>query len=283
MKLTVLLDNNTFIDRYFQGEPAVSYFIEADGLQVLFDVGYSDAFLRNAQKLRIHLLDLDDVVLSHGHSDHTWGLFPLISLFTEACNEKHTIRRPRLVAHPNVLESKRADNLPEIGALFAAEKLEAFFELRFSRQPLRLSERLWFLGEIERTTAFENQQPVGQRLVNGKASDDYLLDDSALVYQAPDGLVIVTGCAHSGICNIIAHAQKLCGKQRILDIIGGFHLLNPSQEQLQGTVAFLNAVQPGAVHACHCTDFASRVELAKTLNVVEVGVGLHLAYPEKGL
>jgi 7,8-dihydropterin-6-yl-methyl-4-(beta-D-ribofuranosyl)aminobenzene 5'-phosphate synthase len=279
MKLTVLLDNNTFIDRYFQGEPAVSYFIEADGLRVLFDVGYSDTFLRNAQKLHIDLLDVDYVVLSHGHSDHTWGLFPLITLFNEARNEKQAARRPRLVAHPNVLESKRADNLPEIGALFAAEKLQAFFELRFSRQPLRLSERLWFLGEVERTTAFENQQPVGQRLENGRASDDFLLDDSALVYQAPDGLVVITGCAHSGICNIIAHAQKLCNEPRILDIIGGFHLLKPSQEQLQGTIACLNAIQPRAVHACHCTDFASRVELAKTLSVVEVGVGLELVYP----
>jgi len=67
VKLTVLLDNNTFIDRYFLGEPGVSYFIEADGQKVLFDVGYSDAFIRNALKLNINLLDVDIIVLSHGH------------------------------------------------------------------------------------------------------------------------------------------------------------------------------------------------------------------------
>ena len=72
MNLTILLDNNTFIDRYFLGEPGVSYLIEADGVKVLFDVGYSDAFIRNAHKLRLDLLDVDVVVLSHVHLDHTW-------------------------------------------------------------------------------------------------------------------------------------------------------------------------------------------------------------------
>ena len=82
MKLTVLMDNNTLIDRYFLAEPGVSYLVEVDGKRILFDVGYSDAFITNARKLAIDLLDVDFVVLSHAHLDHTWGLIPLIRLYT---------------------------------------------------------------------------------------------------------------------------------------------------------------------------------------------------------
>ena len=73
MRLTVLVDNNTLIDRYLLGEPGVCYLIEVDDVRVLFDVGYSDIFLRNAQLLGVDLLQLDYLVLSHGHLDHTWG------------------------------------------------------------------------------------------------------------------------------------------------------------------------------------------------------------------
>ena len=278
MNLTVLLDNNTFIDRYFLGEPGVSYFIEADGVKVLFDAGYSDAFIRNAQKMGINLLDVDVVVLSHGHLDHTWGLAPLVQLYSEGIIEKRAVKRPRLVAHPHVLASRRLDDVPEIGSMLSAEKLAAFFDLQFSREPLQLTDRLTFLGEIGRCTDFEAQKPIGAILDNGMEVADSLLDDSALVYRAPAGLVIITGCSHSGICNIVAHAQQVTGEQRVLDIIGGFHLLDPSEQQLKGTLDFLSAVQPGCVHACHCTDLHSKIALASALPLKEVGVGLVLAY-----
>ncbi len=278
MNLTVLLDNHTFIDRYFLGEPGVSYFIEADGLRILFDTGYSDAFLRNAQKMGIDLLDLDILVLSHGHLDHTWGLSPLIQLYTEGMLEKKAVKRPRLVAHPQVLASRRLGEIPEIGSMLSAKKLASFFDLQFSRTPIHLTEHLIFLGEIERVTDFEAQNPLGSIVENGVERSDTLRDDSALVYQAPDGLVIITGCSHSGICNIVTAAQQVTGEKRVLDIIGGFHLLQPSEQQLQGTLAFLSAVHPGCVHACHCTDLHSQITLARSLPIKEVGVGLVLEY-----
>ena len=201
MKLTVLLDNNTLIDRYFLGEPAVSYFIEADGKRILFDVGYSETFIRNAQKLNVNLLDVDFLVFSHGHLDHTWGIFPLIQLYTEGIIEQREVKHPRLIAHPGVLKSKKYRNIPEIGSLLSEEKLTGFFDLGFSREPVQLTERLLFLGEIEKTTDFEAQAPLGLIVENGEQRGDTLLDDSAIVYKSPRGLVIITGCSHSGICN----------------------------------------------------------------------------------
>ena len=73
-QLTVLADNNTIIDKYLLGEPALSFYIEYDNKKILFDTGYSDVFISNAAKLGISLKDLDFIVLSHGHNDHTGGI-----------------------------------------------------------------------------------------------------------------------------------------------------------------------------------------------------------------
>ena len=74
MKLTILVDNNTFIDQYYYGEPAVSYYIETEGKKILFDTGYSDVLIRNAELMGIDLKAVDDIVISHSHNDHTRGL-----------------------------------------------------------------------------------------------------------------------------------------------------------------------------------------------------------------
>lgn len=278
MKLTVLLDNNTLIDRYFQGEPGVSYLLEVDGRKTLFDVGYSATFLSNAQKLNLDLLEVDHVVLSHGHLDHTWGLFPLIQLFTEARIEKKMVKKPKLIAVPGVFSSRRSHDLPEIGSLLTPEKLSSHFEMQLTLGPLWLTDHLLFLGQIERKNDFEAPMPLGHVLENGEEISDRLLDDSALVYRAPGGLVIITGCSHSGICNIVDQACRVTGESRVLDIIGGFHLMAPPKRQLLGTINYLKEVNPGVVHACHCTDLKSKIELSRQINIEEVGVGLTLLF-----
>lgn len=98
MILNVLVDNNTFIDKYFLGEPALSYFIELNNKKILFDTGYSDIFLTNASKMNISLANLDYIVLSHGHSDYTGGLKSLL--------HKYNLEKTKLIAHPQILYPK---------------------------------------------------------------------------------------------------------------------------------------------------------------------------------
>ena len=279
MKLTVLLDNNTLIDHYFLGEPGVSYFLEDGDTYVLFDVGYSDAFIRNAQKMPdVDLFDVGVLVLSHGHLDHTWGLLPLAQLYSEAMFEGRSFKKPALVAHPAVFQSKILGEWGEIGSIISAERLAGHFDVRFSREPVWLTERLVFLGEIERTNDFEAKTPIGKVVAGQQEADDYLIDDSALAYQSPQGLVIVTGCSPAGICNIVEQAKRVCGEERVVDIVGGFHLLEPSEEQLQGTLDYMRKLRPAEVHACHCTDLASKIALAGVANLKELGVGTVLEY-----
>ena len=277
MRLTVLLDNNTLIDRYFYGEPGVSYFIEDKGKKILFDVGYSDVFIRNAQKMGIDLLNIDFLVLSHGHMDHTWGLDPLIREYAEAVIEKIDHGRPIVIAHPLTFLTKTMNGLGKIGSIISKEKLSEHFRIRLSKDPVWLTERIVFLGEIERNNNFEAKIPIGKVKAN-YLEDDYLMEDSALAYRSSEGLVIVTGCSHAGICNIVEHAKRICGEDRIVDIVGGLHLLDPSKEQMQGTLDYMKKLHPNEVHACHCTDLSSKIELSRVVNLREVGVGLKLEY-----
>ncbi len=278
MELTVLVDNNTLIDRYFYGEPGVSYFIEDEGERILFDVGYSDVFIKNAQKMNIDLLNIDFLVLSHGHLDHTWGLVPLIKLYTEAIIEKINHKKPTIVAHPLTFLTKKINGLDEIGSIISEEKLSRHFNIKLSKDPVWLTEKLVFLGEMERKNDFEAKRSIGKTVKDNFENDDYLMDDSALVYKSSIGLVIITSCSHAGICNIVEYAKKICEEDNIIDIIGGFHLLNPSKEQLQGTLEYMKKVEPDEVHACHCTDLNSKIALSKVINLREVGVGLKLEY-----
>jgi len=277
MRLTVLVDNNTLIDRYFFAEPGISLYIEQGGKRLLLDVGYSDIFIKNAQKMNIDLRTLDYVVLSHGHQDHTWGLDPLVRLYTESQIEGIPHKRPKVLAHPEAFFSKIIDDM-EIGSLLSRDKLSKNLPVELSKDPLWLTEKILFLGEIERKNDFEGKKPIGSIIKPEGKEPDYLYDDTALAYKSPQGLVIITGCSHSGICNIVEQAKKLCKEERVIDIVGGLHLLEPSKEQLQGTLEYMKKLNPKQMHACHCTDLNSKIALSKVVNLKEVGVGLVLEY-----
>jgi 7,8-dihydropterin-6-yl-methyl-4-(beta-D-ribofuranosyl)aminobenzene 5'-phosphate synthase len=278
MKLTVLVDNNTLIDRYFLAEPGISLLIEQGGKRILLDVGYSDIFMKNAQKMNIDLRTLDYVVISHGHLDHTGGLDPLIRLYAESKIEGIPHGKPTILAHPLAFFSKAVKDLEEIGSLISREKLSRNFALELSKDPVWITEKLLYLGEIERNNDFEAKKPIGSIIKPEGEEPDYLYDDTALAYKSPDGLVIITGCSHSGICNIVEQAKALCEEERVFDIVGGLHLLDPSTEQLQGTLDYLRKLSPKQMHACHCTDLNSKIALSKAVNLKEVGVGLVLEY-----
>jgi len=272
MKITVLVDNNTYIDRYFLGEPALSFYIEDEEKRILFDCGYSNIFFENARKMGINLRFLDYLVLSHCHLDHTWGMETLIREYTEARLEKQNFQKPLLIAHPKIFVSTYINGIGEIGILLSENKIQPHFSLQLSKDPVTPTENLIFLGEIPRQFPFETMSPIGRKV--GEKEDDLVPDDTALAYQSEKGLVIITGCSHAGICNITEYAKKVCNDDRIVAIIGGLHLLDPSKEQLAGTLEYIKELDLNALYACHCTDFTSKCALAKVAPVMEVGVGL---------
>ncbi|MDO5114580.1 MAG: MBL fold metallo-hydrolase [Synergistaceae bacterium] len=269
MKIKVLVDNNTLTGSYYTGEPGFSLWIECGGRNILFDCGYSDLFLRSARRMKLPAPDT--IVLSHGHSDHTWGLFELI----KEMSESGTTARPRLILHPEALGRKRLHG-HEAGIIVERGALADYFDLRPTKEPLEIAEKLFWLGEIE--PAVHPRKALGEKLSGGEWEPDYCVDDSALVYDGKDGLVIITGCSHSGICNIVEQARRLTGKRRLADIIGGFHLRSGSDEEMSPVISYLEKEPPARMHPCHCSCQRARLALAAKFESGEVGVGTELDF-----
>lgn len=278
MKITVLMDNNALISRYFVSEPGFSLFIECEDIKILFDTGCTDAFIQNANRMRLNLLDIDYLVLSHGHLDHTWGLQPLMLKYTENKLMNKKMKPPTLIAHPFAFNQKYGQNNVIKGIYLQEEFIKSMFSVNLSKEPVWISDKLVFLGEIPRNIEFEAKYPIGTTKIGDSVIEDYVLDDSALAYISENGLVIITGCSHSGICNITEYAKKVTGIDKVSDIIGGFHLQNPDPEQLEGTKDYLATLNLRGLYPCHCTDLQSKIEIAKKMDIKEVGVGMRLEF-----
>ncbi len=264
MKLKVLADNNTFIDMYYLGEPAVSYYIEDGNDRILFDVGYSDVFMKNAKKMNINLNKINKLVISHGHDDHTGGLKYFFK-------DKHNVE---LFSHPESFNYKEIDGLC-ISSPLSKEELSRVCNLCLTKDPVRISEHITYLGEIPLLNSFEKRNIIGTTIINDENKEDTVEEDSAIVYKSDKGLFIITGCSHSGICNIIEYAKMVCNETRIYGVIGGFHLFE-NDEQLQKTIKYFIDNNIELLYPCHCVSLDAKVEIAKQLKINEVGVGLEI-------
>lgn len=266
MKLIVLVDNNTYIDQYYYGEPAVSYYIEDEESRLLLDVGYSDLFIRNSNDLGVDLDSITTVAISHGHNDHTRGL----KYYFERKHNKNI----SIIAHPHAYDEKVFDN-EKIGSPLSQEELKEKCNLILSSQPIKISKNITFLGEIPQTNNFEYRTPIGTKIVDNTIVDDYIIDDTALVYKSEKGIYIITGCSHSGICNIIEYAKEVSKDNRVLGVIGGFHLFDVN-ERVNKTIEYFKENNVKELYPCHCTSFAVRAKIHNSIPVKEVGVGLEI-------
>ena len=264
MKLKVLIDNNTYIDQYYFGEPGLSYLIETDDAKSLFDTGYSGIYLTNADLMNIDLSDITHLVISHGHNDHTGGM---------ACLLDYEFKNVDFIAHPDCFDKKRKHG-KDIGSSLQPEDLKPFFSLHLTKEPYWINDRLVFLGEIPTVFDFE-RVPVGEKWNGGQWIPDINIDDSALVYKTDKGLFIITACSHSGICNIAEYAKKVCNDERIYGIIGGFHLLK-NDTKLQKTIEYLVSQHIPALYPAHCVCLEARIAMSKKLNIKEVATNFEL-------
>lgn len=281
MRITILADNTTITDLYFSGEPGLCLHISGNGWTGLFDLGYSGCFLKNARIAGIDVGDCDFVVFSHGHADHTWGLSHLLSHRFEQMTLGKTLREPVFYAHPDAFLSRSLAGLPEVGMLVARDRLEVHGKVVASREPVFIREDLVFLGEIPRMQHGDEQEPAGNRYVIRRpdgVAEDHLADDSALVWLGKNGLVIMTGCSHSGICAIVKRAREVCGDDRIQDIIGGFHLFRTPPLRISEIGAELAGCTISMIHPCHCTGAQAQGILSGFLHVCETGVGMSMDY-----
>lgn len=254
MKITVLSEVNA--REGYLSEHGLSFLVEADGQRILFDTGASDLFLRNATRLGIDLEPIDTVVLSHGHYDHGDGL-PFLG-------------RKKLVCHPDCFVSRYRKRGPgNLGLALSRDELQKRFDVNTTAEPVHLTDHLIFLGEVPRNNDFE-ARTTPYRLQDGE--DDFIMDDSGLTYLGDHGLVVISGCAHAGICNMVDHAVRLTGMERINAVIGGFHLKEVDQKTNR-TIEYLRQKKVNRILPSHCTKHPALEEFHRAFGIEEVLAG----------
>lgn len=232
---------------------------------ILFDFGFSAAGAAyNARALNADLADVELLVLSHGHSDHFGGLAELLKVINKP--------RLRIVVHPAVFKSSRYLRFGSQKALFprlTKDCLEGLgLEVVESAAPLELLDGdALFLGEIEKKTGYEKGMPFAFFEQEGQERKDTIEDDSALVMDlAGKGLVILSGCAHSGIINTVRYAEKVTGNSKVHVIMGGFHLAGPAFAAAVGpTIDDLKEINPDYVIPTHCTGRSTVADIERSM------------------
>lgn len=257
IKITTLSENTASIGGYL-AEWGLSMLVEVDGSKVLFDTGAGIAAVHNAQLMGIDLAAVDRIVLSHGHYDHTGGLQEVV----------RKAGQKEIIAHPAVWGRKygRLEGGPAryVGIPFVREGLESLgASFKLSAEPVKLSASMMTTGEIPMVTDYESIETYLLVKEDGGLKQDSLPDDLALIIDAEFGLVVILGCAHHGIVNILQHVQKLTGKELIYAAIGGTHLIHASKERLEKTAAALKAMGVQYLGVSHCTGFAASAYLAR--------------------
>ena len=234
--------------------------------RLLFDAGLTpDGLIGNMHRLSLDAKDIEAIVLSHGHFDHTTGIDGLVRQLGKT-------NLPVMI-HPEFWSQRRVA-IPgrepfELPSTSKSALVGAGFEIIEQRQPSFLFQNsLLITGEVDRTTEFEQGFPVHQALRDGEwQPDPLILDDQALIANVRGkGLVILTGCGHSGIVNIVRYARKLTGVDEVYAVLGGFHLRGPVFDPIiPATCEALAAFVPDVVVPAHCTGWRAVHALAATL------------------
>lgn len=252
-KITILCENRTCITQGVTGEHGFCALVEKNGEKLLLDTGQGLSLIPNARALDIQLDNLTIMALSHGHYDHTGGLTKL------PAQEKQV----DIYAHPDVFKEKysvkkgiHGDTYKFIGIKEKKQDLESRLNARFvfTTAFTQMTNQIFFSGEIPRRTDFETSDSRMLVKQNDGYQPDLLLDDASLLIETDSGPVILTGCAHAGIINVMEHFSNQTGHKTFYAVIGGTHLgfLN-SPDQLDKTMDAFDRFQVQQIAVSHCT------------------------------
>lgn len=238
MKITILTENRK-CDNNCINEDGLSIYIEINNNKLLLDSGITDAFLRNSKTLGINLDEVNTIVLSHGHWDHGNGL-------------KYINTKKTLILHPECYLERYSlkRNMAFAGINETREELLRKFELIETKDPYKIFDDVWFLGQINR----KFEVPVKNLpTVLKEEKIDYLYDDcGGIAIKTENGIVVFSSCSHSGIDNIIEQAKQITKEDRVIAVIGGFHLkeINAYTDQV---IQYFRDNNVQSAYMGHCT------------------------------
>lgn len=236
LKITILNDNRP--GRKLLSEHGLSFYIEYKGEKVLLDTGASDVYLKNAEALGIDLKKVDTIVLSHGHWDHGDGL--------------KFMKDKKLITHPGSFIKRYHEQRDKayVGLEMSLKEVSDRYDLQLSKEPVQISDGIIYLAEIPRNNDFEAKQTA---FTDSQGDPDFIPDDSGICIKTEKGLVVISGCAHSGICNTVEYAMEIANETRVLAVLGGFHL-KKADEITRKTLEWLQSKSVKYVIPSHCTE-----------------------------
>jgi 7,8-dihydropterin-6-yl-methyl-4-(beta-D-ribofuranosyl)aminobenzene 5'-phosphate synthase len=268
LKITTLAEN--LVMTKCLGQWGLSFLLEftdakGDRGKLIFDTGiHKESFMYNIEQLQVDLSDVDGVVISHGHGDHTAATVEVVEAAggVKVYAHPHTFL-PRF--YEDETGKRRRHGVPKGEGLEEIES--AGGEIILAKEPTEVVPGVWTTGQIQRATPFERALPLskGERLiivVDGEEIDDHILDDQAL-WMDVDGVgpFVLTGCAHAGSVNTLLQVQQLGHFKEIHGLAGGTHLVGRSEEYLQQTIESLKQFGLRLISPCHCTGFKATARL----------------------
>ncbi len=277
-QIRILCENRAGLPLHIMGEHGFSALIRHRATTLLLDTGQGLALANNAKALGIDLAELDHLVISHGHYDHTGGLGQMPPQKTRATFHAH----PGIFT-PKYLRPTQGKDPIFIGTSMTAEGVERHLnlEMHLTTQLCEISPGIWFSGQIPRVTDFEALDPDLILKTHTGFETDPLLDDTALLLETDSGPVIVAGCAHSGIVNIMEHFSKELNLDRFHSVLGGTHLaFNSSENQLEKTMDAFDRFHLRKIAVSHCTGnvAAARLHARFGKRFAFADAGWHIAF-----
>ncbi len=274
-RLTVLMENKG--SKGLHSEHGLSFFIEEEGRKVLFDTGQSELFLKNAETLGICLEEIDSLIISHGHYDHANGLPALVKLGVKpSCYLGKGFFNPKYV--------NEATGIRFNGVNFSLEDLRCagweIHEISHTPFPLDTGDtKMWIVSDFLREDPYET---IPARFVRnseeGELIADTFTDEIMLVIESAKGLILIVGCSHPGIINMIERVKSLFDLP-IYALIGGTHLVNADPQRIDHVISYLEESTISIVGIAHCTgENAVREARERGLKLIDCSAGAVLEW-----
>lgn len=263
LELTILSEN-TVEKRKLLAEHGLSVYFKYNDRQYLFDTGQGEVIVSNALKLGIDLKKIDTVFLSHGHDDHTGGLKKLLKIKPEI----------RVFAHSDIFQpkyKKTAAGLEFIGTDLDKSEIINFIP---AETTISAAAGIYNTGEIPAPRAsYINERYVVEN-EEGKGTDPFD-DDTSLYLETESGIVILLGCSHKGVKNIIDEIKANVGDKKIAAVFGGMHLKRADREEIDELIAYFKKLELELLAPMHCTGRKAAVlfkeALGDTVQLASVG------------
>lgn len=254
-KVTILCENCVFGNIGAIAEHGWAVFIETDQGNFLFDTGQGKSIVNNARHFNKDLSTIKGIIISHHHIDHTGGLLDVL----EQIDKVKVYSHPGLFKNSYVIDEGRQRN---IGIPFRREILESRgAQFKFNTNFREIVPDLMLSGEIPRLTEFEKGSKRFLLKTNEGYAQDLIFDDQTLIVNTEKGLIIILGCSHSGMINIINHIIDKTGQNHIRTIIGGTHLGPASEETKEKTIQALKKFDIEKIGVSHCTGLETSMRL----------------------